>query len=124
MVPADSAVSLPTFIISSHAILLKEHYHPHYTDEVIETQGDEVPYVQGQPYSMFAGLVKIGPRGALTSMSMLLTFPLPAVLALGLEFGNKVWGTRKERVSISLQFSAVFTSLASFSQSRDRKSVV
>lgn len=37
-------------------------------------------------------------------MSMLLTFPLPAVSALGLEFGNKVWGTRKERVSFSFQF--------------------
>lgn len=74
-----------------------------------------MPYVQGQPYSMFAGLAKIGPRAALTSMSVLLTFPLPAAFALGLEFGNKVWGTRKERVCISLQFSAVVTSLASFS---------
>lgn len=62
---------------------------------------------------MFAGLAKIGSRVALTSMSVLLTFPLPTAFALGLEFGNKVWGTRNERVCISLQFSVMFTSLAS-----------
>lgn len=37
-------------------------------------------------------------------MCMLPAFSPPAVSALGLEFGNQVWGPGKERVSFSVQF--------------------